>query len=273
MALIQCKNCGNEISDKALVCPNCGEKLIEEVKEVVLCEECGTEIPEDAESCPKCGCPIAKKTNDSQKVEITGVKIQNSPKTKKYVITAVIAVIVIALIAFLGSSISKNNAEKEAERIRQEYAETLEEAVYTMLSGAAGAEEAGNLIKQVWYNAIHEENDSRTDKYTTENGWGYTFVDFNTALSNLMYDSEFMVKLANIENNQATVKTLMKQLTNPPEEYEEAYDALKDFYDAYLQLTNLALDPTGSYNTYSESFNEADTEALKCYEAMGIYVE
>ena len=39
MALIQCKNCGNDVSDKAAICPHCGEHLIEEVKEIILCEE------------------------------------------------------------------------------------------------------------------------------------------------------------------------------------------------------------------------------------------
>ena len=65
----------------------------------------------------------------------------------------------------------------------------------------------------------------------------------------------------------------MKRLTNPPEEYKEAYSALKEFYDAYLELTNLVIDPTGSYSTYSEDFNDADTRTAKCYEAMGIYID
>lgn len=38
---------------------------------------------------------------------------------------------------------------------------------YTMLDGAAKAENAGNLIKSVWYNAIYEERDTETDKYTS----------------------------------------------------------------------------------------------------------
>lgn len=269
MALIQCKNCGNDVSDKAAICPHCGEHLIEEVKEIILCEECGTEIPEGAESCPKCGCPVAKEKPDSQKVEITGVKIQNSPKTKKYIITAVVAIVVIALIAFISSSVSKNNAAKEAERIRQEYESNLTVAVQTMISGAAEAEDACNLICKVWRNAIYEEDDYETNKYTKGK---YGFVDFNTALSNLMSDSEFFGKQMGIVANQSIVKDCMKELTNPPEEYREAYSALKDFYDAYLELTNLAIEPTGSYQTYSESFNNADTETAKCYEAMGIYV-
>lgn len=43
-----------------------------------------------------------------------------------------------------------------------------------MIDGAAKAENAGNLIKSVWYNAIFEERNSETDKYTVKNG---KFVD------------------------------------------------------------------------------------------------
>ncbi|MCI8631822.1 MAG: zinc-ribbon domain-containing protein [Firmicutes bacterium] len=30
MAMIQCKNCGKDISDKAYACPHCGHSAIEE---------------------------------------------------------------------------------------------------------------------------------------------------------------------------------------------------------------------------------------------------
>lgn len=64
MALITCKYCGQEVSDKAIVCPHCSGKLTEEselVKEeldIILCEECGSEIPKGSQTCSKCGCPI-----------------------------------------------------------------------------------------------------------------------------------------------------------------------------------------------------------------------
>lgn len=39
---------------------------------------------------------------------------------------------------------------------------------YTMLDGAAKAENAGNIIKSVWYNVIYQESDSKTDKSSKE---------------------------------------------------------------------------------------------------------
>ena len=74
-------------------------------------------------------------------------------------------------------------------------------------------------------------------------------------------------------SNKDTVNSLMKQLKNPPEEYKDAYEALSKFYDAYISLTNLATDPTGSLQTFSQNFNDADNETLNCYNALKMYLE
>lgn len=49
MALIKCYECGNEISDKASSCPNCGAPV---VVHKWRCSECGNMISE--EPCPYC---------------------------------------------------------------------------------------------------------------------------------------------------------------------------------------------------------------------------
>lgn len=280
MALVQCKYCGKDVSDKAKSCPHCGESLVETVSEVeetvttpTICEECNTIVPEGAEVCPNCGCPITEKDTKevAQKVEVTAVNLQVKKSTKKRAIIALAIVAVLAIAGVIGYSIHKENLAKEAAQISADYAANMELVSYTMLMGAIDAEDAGNLIKQVWYNAIYEERDSATDKYTRPSG--YWVDDFNEALGNLFSDKTFTSQIADIEENQDTVATLMKQLKNPPEEHEEAYDAIKEYYDAYIELTNLAVNPTGSLQTFSNSFNEADTNVLNCYNAVKLYIE
>ncbi len=66
MALIKCKECGHEVSDKASACPNCGCPI----EKVPVCGECGQQIPDGVEACPNCGCPIErKKTVYQEEVE------------------------------------------------------------------------------------------------------------------------------------------------------------------------------------------------------------
>ncbi len=85
-------------------------------------------------------------------------------------------------------------------------------------------DDAGNLIKSVWYNAIYEERNSETD--------------------------------------QSEVTNLMKQLKEPPKKYEEAYSVLKVYYDNYLKMTKIVINPTGSLNAFSEDFNAYDNNTV-----------
>lgn len=281
MALIKCSNCEKEISDKAKACPQCGQPVvlaadIPEENPPILCEECGTEIPDGVDACPNCGCPVPAKEEvvdeAPQKVEVTAVNLPKMTKnTKKYIVIAVVAVLAVIIALFVGKSVKEQKLAEEAAQRSADYASTLETASYTMLLGAIEAEEAGNLIKNVWYNAIYEERDTKTDKYTRPDGWWVD--DFNEALGNLFSDSDFIGTISSIESNQELVAGLMKDLKNPPEEYEDAYEAIKELYDAYTSLTNLATNPTGSLQTFSENFNEADTAVVNCYDAMELYID
>ena len=115
MALINCPQCGKEISDKASFCPQCGfeltnansEKNEDDNLKVLVCEECGKEISEDENFCPNCGCPITKKdsaTTDEkilpQQVEITKIKIPIFKKKAFWV--SIVSVFVIAIGSVLG---------------------------------------------------------------------------------------------------------------------------------------------------------------------------
>lgn len=270
MAMMECPNCGEQVSDKAKKCVYCGTILVPEEKR--YCQECGTELEEEMNVCPKCGCPVENVENSEtapQQVEVTGVKIAG--KSKKTMAIAAVVLLIAALIAVaVVQGQKKKDAEEAAKKI-EEYSANLELVTYSMLSGAGDAETCGNLIKKVWYNAIYEERDDSTDKYTRPSG---NFVsDFNDALKNLYSDSSFSLQISGIEDNQDTVNSLMKNLKNPPDEYEDAYEAVTEFYDAYLTLTNLATDPSGSLQTFSSNFNDADSEVLKCYNAVKMYLE
>ena len=65
MALINCKECGQTISEAATVCPHCGAPVIKDI----FCPKCGTKFPSDKKFCPNCGaavdgCPSPLKSKD-----------------------------------------------------------------------------------------------------------------------------------------------------------------------------------------------------------------
>ncbi len=249
MGLISCPKCGEAISEKAIVCPHCKFNLLQQ--NLIMCEECGKEYKIKLSACPNCGCPNSTIEQKKQK------------KKQKGIIISVVAIALIVVCVF-GFSISQKAKETE-------YYSNMEYVSYTMLDGAAKAEKAGNLIKSVWYNAIYEERDTETDKYTMKNG---KFVDdFNEALSNLFADKNFVNSISEIELNQSEVTGLMKKLKNPPKKYEEAYAELKIYYDNYIKMTKSVISPTGSLQTFSEDFNTYDTDTANSFEKMKLYLD
>lgn len=249
MGLVYCPKCGEKISDKAISCPYCNFAFSKQ--NIVKCEECGMEYESNLSACPKCGCPKPSFTEKTQKSKHKGI---------------IISIISVALIAvfILGFSISQKAKGSE-------YYSNMETVSYTMLDGAAKAETTGNLIKSVWYNAIYEERDTETDKYTMKNG---KFVyDFNDTLSNLFADESFDNSISEIELNQSEVTDLMKKLKNPPKKYEEAYAVLKTYYDNYMKMTKSVISPTGSLQTFSEDFNTYDSDTVNSFEKMKLYLD
>lgn len=193
-------------------------------------------------------------------------KPSNKEKSRKKYKGKIISIIVITLtvIGIFGYGFIQKVTQAE-------YYSNMENVCYTMLDGAAKAESAGNLINSVWYNAIYEQRDTETDKYTIING---EFVnDFNDALDNLFADEDFINSISEIELNQAEVTELMKKLKNPPKKYEEAYSLLKNYYNNYLKMTKSVISPTGSLKTFSEDFNTYDTDTVNAYEEIKLYLD
>lgn len=173
-------------------------------------------------------------------------------KKKLVILGIVVFVVVCGVIGFV--LISKNN--------KSSYIEKLETTRLEMLDGGSKAESLCNLTNKVWYNSIYEERDEETDKYVT-----YTLIDsiyatvfyhsFEDAINNLYSDEETVNTVSEIEDNQKNVKSLIKDLQNPPKNLKNCYDTILNMYDYYKDLTDLAISPTGSLEDYSDSKREA----------------
>lgn len=273
MAMINCPECGQEISDKAKLCIHCGKVFVEEeiIKEEIKCDECGAILTETDEVCPNCGCPVEKKATENetkpQQVEVASIKM--AKKTKRVILGVIIALI-ICVAGGVGYKIySDNKAEQEYQKRYNEYIDNLEMAQILMITGGSDAESLCNLTLRVWANAIYEDYDDETDKYTRgKYGWN----DFNTALANLYADSSTTTKVSNIESNQTSVKDLIKKLQNTPEGLDKCYETVSDLYEAYKKLTDLAINPSGSYKDFAENKSDAVEDFMASYEKLDIQI-
>jgi len=239
---------------------------------LIHCPECGKEISDKVKACPFCGFPFEtsqESANDVQQVEIASVKIapKDPAKTKK-IITGLIVAIVILALGFVIYGVVKNNNKKTAYNA---YVDNLNLAKMTMLEGGSQAESLLNLTVKVWYNTIYEESDPETDKYTKSGGVIFN-DDFNTSLSALLYDSSTQSTISTIEANQLIVESLMKEFQNPPEGLEYCYDTITELYTVYKSLTDLAINPSGSYNSFTENKSEKIDDFMELYQKLGTQI-
>lgn len=155
--------------------------------------------------------------------------------------------------------------------VQMKYEDLVYLASYTMLKEASSAEDYGNLIRKVWYNAIFKEEDTETNKYTKKSG---TFVsDFNDALSNLFADEYFRAQLDALKLTRDSVKNYMKQLKDRSAENSDAYAAVCELYSEYTKLVDLVTSPTGSLTTYTSEFRDADTGVSDAFNTVELYFD
>lgn len=136
---------------------------------------------------------------------------------------------------------------------------------------AVDAYEVAAAEESVWRNSIYQQQDESTDPYTMENG--VFLEDFDDALGNLYNDSVFAARLASVQTNRVSAAGSMSGLKDAPEGYEDVYQALKAYYDAYIRLTNLALNSAGyTYSDFNSELGDLNRELDTCYLTIATYV-
>ena len=238
MAMVKCPNCGEMISDRAKECVHCGYKLN---NFTVQCPDCGTYVSEDLDVCPKCGCPLHERQPDKKRKKKSPLKT----------ILVVLLCLVIGAFSFLFIQYNKYSS----------YYNKVNEIHDVRNASVDALNDSAHLLIEVWNNAIWQQSDPRTDKFTIENG--YFVDDFNDALENLYSDESFNAKLDIIDKQQYELRQLRKEILNPPKGEEEYNDLILDMIDNYLKLSTTVLNPIGSLNDVSEELNNLFEEDNK----------
>lgn len=243
-----------------------------------FCSNCEKELTDDKNCCESCGTPVVNQPGTDEKtsvdtfiegdttdakngdVEITerAPSVKGKKKfafSKKFFIIggAVLAVLLIAAV-IIGNIVSSNMHKEKLNMYREKFELAFDKMTY----GAQKSEAYATLERKVWRNCIYEDGSAETDKYTKD-GNGRFYDDFNDALSSF-YDGESLNWLT-ILANSSEVDTLMAELKDCPEEFEDEYRALKELYIAYSGLTDLVLgDSSYSYNSFSEALENARSD-------------
>jgi hypothetical protein len=250
--MIKCPECHQDVSDKAAKCVHCGTDFSQLKQQ--RCPECGTVLDGDVSVCNSCGCPITSEKVNEKILSKNFFKIN-----EKKIIIGVIAVV--CLIMFLGTG-----AFLVKKKAYNDYIKTLELTKEAMYDGASRSEEMINITAKVWKNAVYEEEENSTDKYV--NPSGINFNDFDTAIQLLYDDTITVARISIISSNQKQVGVYMKKLQSPPNKLDKCYDTANELYESYLVITDLALNPTGSYSSFTKTSNDAISSFTSSYRKM-----
>ena len=177
----------------------------------------------------------------------------------------VLAVVAVTALAAMCIFAVKDVQQRKAAAYQGELVQLAERIQEYAVDAYEAAEES------VWRNSIYQQQDESTDPYTMENG--VFLEDFDDALGNLYNDSVFAARLASVQTNRGSAAGSMSGLKDAPEGYEDVYQALKEQYDAYIKLTNLALNNGGyTYEEFNRELGELVRELNTCYLTIATYV-
>lgn len=169
MALMNCPECGKEISDKAKICIYCGYPLEEEnaKKETdIQCQECGSKVYHDMGRCPVCGCPIKKGLDVEKPAKNNGLEKRAFAGWNKKIIWGFLAlfIVVMCLLAL------KVPEKKEA---------LDEDGVEAVDSVDFAVQDEKNEIENLavsFFTDLQSDDLENTQKYLTEN---YNYLEHN----------------------------------------------------------------------------------------------
>lgn len=103
----------------------------------------------------------------------------------------------------------------------------------------------------VWHNAIYRN----TDEYN--NG---DFSDFNTALLNFQLSDTYVSAQKKLTEEHESIKNTWGTLDGVNTLDAEAYQAIKKLYITYQSMYELATNPAGSYNSYTEETKNLNSD-------------
>ena len=273
-----CRFCGTAIESHTIFCPKCGKPQIRSHDDETNSRPSFQELSPES----------------SRKIKIEGKRSGKVIKALGILVLLVLAFTVGRLFVppFVNQNTETNEetrsedkeaGEKEApgkeaeNKVLQvfeqqnQYADDMEQVFLNIADSSIEVDSSGALILNVWQNSIYQRDKEETDPYTKyydESSGSFVFYDdFNQALDSLFSSPDITKKLSEIREKEREITGEMKALRDPPKQYRDQYESLKEVYDAYLALTDLVLNTSGSYASFSEAYDTYQKAIVDCMRA------
>lgn len=188
-------------------------------------------------------------------------QVRKSKKGKIALISLVIFVIIIVIIGFFS-----NQQHKKAEKLAAEkrYVKMMNQFVSDGLDAGEKSEDMVSTYQDVWHDAIFE------DHYTIDGKSYRSGDDFNDAMKAQYSSFQSNGDVTELEADQVGMEEDMKKLKNPPEKYKSMYKDIVDAYSSLDEFIQLADNPEGSLDSYTDKYNKLDGEVAKKLKAISV---
>ncbi|MEX3715422.1 hypothetical protein ABFV99_23910 [Cytobacillus horneckiae] len=185
---------------------------------------------------------------------------------------SLVLIILFSLFALVGCNSKKT----------MEYRSDLQNVTDKMLENASEVEEMLNKYSTVWSYSIESRGAIAVEDMATITGLEQDVIlehfeinsignipnDFSKNIHSLnSYFSE-TGDLEKLENASEEIKSKIKDLNNPPENYEKVYDEVLDMFTYTEEYIEMAINPDGSLQSFNESNNTLSAEILSKYKRI-----
>ena len=216
MALINCPECGKEVSDKAATCTNCGYVINSEIT-----------------------------THN-----ISKTKKPFFQNRTFWIITICILVVIGGIIGFeayrnYSTQKQLEEAQQKQEQLETEYYSNMKDTFLNLAEATKIAVTLNSQIDTAWDAA----NKSFTGVYNLN-------LYVLSQLKILYEQDDFSTQAQKLLDLNNKIAQNMESLRTPPEKYNEAYMHLKKFSDSYTSLVSYIVSPDKIENTPLDTFRK-----------------
>lgn len=262
-----CPSCGTPMTAEQKFFPRCGASIMSANRASASspsCSACGTTLAPGTSYCPACGVLNSSSTSatdcyNSDTPSINRFTPAADPPGKSKKVPIIIGAVSLVVVVIATIIIMSVMSAKRAEENRDNYISDATRFLDTTMDAGINLEDIVDTIQEYWYDNIWYDLH------------GY---DIDAAIAEALDDKS--AELSQAKSDKKKVDELYSKLKNIPEEIpEEDRDRLKkihvaviglyNFYEAYYEM---AIEPSGSYNTYSASNSSTTDGFIDAYDEL-----
>lgn len=254
----RCPKCQALIGEGQTFCPECGTSFKK------LCPNCKSELRDGQSFCPECGQKVEVCLDSNENPAISRFNSDVEKRKRKSKVLPVVLTIILIIAGIGGYFTYYSIQSKNREEKIKAYLDDAKSFYSSVIISGSNMETVGNAIQSAWKKYI---NSSSYGAYY--NGEYIYSVDSAVEAA----QNEQSGKISSVRSGDSSIASTYKSLLTIPEtenqELQEIKDTVKDVYDAYKNMYDCVITPSGNYSSWTSDFSDADSKLGSAIKDLG----